>query len=222
MKRSLCMLFAAAAMGACQVHGPAGNSSPADWPAIRIELENVKSTDQTLRNEYSKMLADARAKGVEIDPAARKDIWDRINAQDAANQRRVFALVDQHGWPPQSKVGVDAAIAAFLVVQHAGLADQQKYIGRYRDAVTAGEASKSNLALLEDRILIREGKKQRYGTQADTKSGVSILPTEDEESLDARRKDMGLPPICEYLKYFVRQHGKVTYPRCVDPSRATQ
>jgi hypothetical protein len=192
-----------------------GHAVTPDWPAIRAELENVKSSDQTLRNEYSKMLTDARAKGIEVDPAARKEILARIDAQDAENQRRVFALIDQHGWPPQSKVGPDAAIAAFLVVQHAALADQQKYLGRYRDAVAAGEASKSNLALLEDRILIREGKKQRYGTQADTKNGVSILPTEDEDNLDARRKDMGLPPICDYLKYFVKQHGNVTYSKCL-------
>jgi hypothetical protein len=92
---------------------------------------------------------------------------------------------------------------------------QLKYLDRMRAAALAGEASKPNFALLEDRVLIRQGKPQRYGSQVDTKNGVTLLPTEDDGNLDARRASMGLGPICEYLVRFVKTHGKVTYPPCV-------
>ena len=78
-----------------------------------------------------------------------------------------------------------------------------------------GEASKQNLALLEDRLLIRQGKPQRYGSQVETQNGVGLKPTEDEANLDTRRASMGLGPICENLEGFTKTHGKIIYPPCM-------
>ena len=54
---------------------------------------------------------------------------------------------------------------------------------------------------LEDRIRVREGLPQRYGTQLQKSGeGWQPLPTEEPDSLDARRQAVGLEPISEYLE----------------------
>ena len=190
-----------------------------DWSAIKTELEAMHKTDQTLRFASNAMLADARAKGVAVDQVAQKQLWSKINEQDRANQKRLTELVDLHGWPKQSLVGQMGAMAAFLIVQHAAELDYQlKYIETIREATRIGEASKGSFALLEDRVLLRQDKPQRYGSQVDTQGGVSLRPTVDEANLNVRRATMGMEPICEYLARFVKTHGKIIYPPCVKSS----
>ena len=190
-----------------------------DWPAIKAELDAMLKADQTLRLESNEMLADARAKGVDVDQVAQKQIWSKINVQDRANQKRLTELVDLHGWPKQSVVGMSAAMAAFLIVQHAEELDYQlKYIETIREATQTGEASKGSFALLEDRVLLRQDKPQRYGSQVETQGGVSLRPTVDEANLNVRRATMGMEPICEYLGRFTQTHGKIIYPPCVKSS----
>lgn len=186
-----------------------------DWPAIKNELESIFTTDQAMRLEFNSMLATARAKGADVDKAASAQLWKRIGEQDLINQKRVIQIIDEYGWPKKSDVGPQAANAVFLVIQHAALDVQLAYVERLREAAMTGEASKQSLALLEDRLLIRQGKPQRYGSQVETRNGVGLKPTEDEANLDARRASMGLGPICVYLERFVKTHGKITYPPCM-------
>lgn len=193
----------------------AQSKDAADWPAIKSELERIFKSDQAMRMESNTMHADARAKGIEVDKTAQAALWKRIGDQDRANQQRVTEIVDKYGWPKKSQVGPLAATAAFLVVQHASLDIQLKYVSHMREAALSGEASKQDLALLEDRLLIRQGLPQRYGSQAETQNGVTLKPTEDEANLDARRASMGLGPICEYLGNFVKTSGPIVYPPCL-------
>jgi hypothetical protein len=48
------------------------------------------------------------------------------------------------------------------------------------------------LALLEDRIALDEGKKQKYGTQVKRSSNgrYHVEPIEDERNVDKRRTEM--------------------------------
>jgi hypothetical protein len=64
-----------------------------------------------------------------------------------------------------------------------------------------GELSRQQYALLTDRVLLAQGKKQRYGSQVEVKDGQSVpLPLDDAEHVDARRATMGLEPLADYLK----------------------
>jgi hypothetical protein len=55
--------------------------------------------------------------------------------------------------------------------------------------------------LLVDRVLIRQGLPQRYGTQfMFVEGGIEFHPIEDPESVDERRADVGLPSIEEYRR----------------------
>mgnify|MGYP003545000465 CR=1 FL=1 len=114
-------------------------------------------------------------------------------------------IIRQHGWPGKSLVGDEASLAAFLIIQHADYEYQKKYFPLINEAKKQGEIDPRHVALLEDRILMREGKKQIYGSQLkrNEKTGkYEMWPVEDEENLDKRRAAVGLEPIAEYLKHF--------------------
>jgi len=53
--------------------------------------------------------------------------------------------------------------------------------------------------LMKDRMLMDEGKPQIYGSQI--KNG-KLYKLENPETVNERRKEMGLEPIEDYLKYF--------------------
>jgi hypothetical protein len=71
-----------------------------------------------------------------------------------------------------------------------------------KEAVKKGKARSAQLALLEDRILVRNGKEQIYGTQAGTDSlGIyKIWPIKDERNVNKRRFSVGLGPLQWYAK----------------------
>lgn len=147
-------------------------------------------------------------------------------AIDEANLKRLSQLIDMQGWPKSSVVGGKAATAAFLVVQHSDLAAQKRYLPLLREAVADKEAQSDHLALLEDRVLMGEGKKQLYGSQlqGNGKGGWEFYPIEDEANVDQRRKAVGLPPLAEYAQQFGVDYRLVGAQPAVpaDGSRATR
>jgi len=71
-----------------------------------------------------------------------------------------------------------------------------------RDAVKKGNANSRSLALLEDRVALRQGKKQIYGSQLgrDKVTKVYYLrPLEDPDNVDKRRNEVGLGTIQDYI-----------------------
>jgi enterochelin esterase-like enzyme len=122
---------------------------------------------------------------------------------DQHNLQRLESIAKEHGWPGVRLVGKAGSLAAFLILQHSELEIQEKYIGIFRTAVANGDAQGADLAMLEDRILMRHGKKQIYGSQLTMVDGKPVLyPIEDEEHVDERRAQVGLPSLKEYLKLF--------------------
>ena len=74
-----------------------------------------------------------------------------------------------------------------------------------REAVKQGKAEFSELAMLEDRVLMNQGKKQIYGSQIgfnDETGNMYLVPVENPDDLDKRRACAGMIPIAEYLAYF--------------------
>jgi hypothetical protein len=124
---------------------------------------------------------------------------------DSANVRRLDEIIARHGWPSPAMVGAEASMAAFLVLQHADSATQERHLPLLRQAAARGQIAPSHLATLEDRVLMHRGQKQRYGTQlrTDPTTGrLALWPVEDEAGVDARRASVGLPPLAHYLRGF--------------------
>ena len=123
-------------------------------------------------------------------------LWKKT---DSLNLIAVKKILDKDGWPGREVVGKNGGVALFLVIQHADLNTQEKYLPVIRTAVKTGKTDGSYLAYLEDRVLIGQGKNQIYGTQLSF-SNVSSL--DDPDNVDSRRAFVGLPPLKEYLKKF--------------------
>lgn len=160
---------------------------------LKTELEEMYETDQRYRGE----LLDRDAPSIE----------ERNRMQQETDERniaRLIEVIEEHGWPGSSMVGNRGAAGAFLVLQHADYAYQKKYLPLAREAVAAGEMQPQLLPLLEDRVLMREGRKQIYGSQLHRgpEGGYELWPIEDEASVDERRAEVGLKPLADYLKGF--------------------
>jgi hypothetical protein len=119
----------------------------------------------------------------------------RMAARDAADSAALRAIIDRHGWPGRSLVGADGASAAWLIAQHVG--GLQHEVLRLMQAQPPGEVSPTDLAMLEDRVLVSDGRPQRYATQLTWANEFN--PIEDIAHLDARRAEAGLPPLSVYL-----------------------
>jgi hypothetical protein len=133
-----------------------------------------------------------------------------MHETDAMHSKRMSQIIDKYRWPTISKFGSQAAQYSFLIIQHADLATQKKYFPLLEKAARQGEASLANVAMMKDRILVREGKAQLYGTQLSGMNNLLMLyPIEDEANVDKRRKEMGLEPLDEYLQgYGIKRRKK--------------
>ncbi len=129
-------------------------------------------------------------------------LWKIIAEKDSLNLLEVKSILDNYGWVGQDKVGGQASVALFLVIQHADLSTQQTYLPLMRKAVEAKKARPSDLALLEDRVALGEGRRQLYGSQiGEDSTGKSyVMALHDPDGVDQRRAMMDLPPLASYVK----------------------
>ncbi len=134
-----------------------------------------------------------------------KDLWKTINEKDAINLIEITNTLDKYGWLGPDVIGDKGSAALFLVIQHVDKQTQEKYLPMMREAVKNGKAKGSDLALLEDRVALSQGKKQIYGSQIhrDNITGKYFLaPIEDEPNVNKRRAEVGLEPLEVYAKHW--------------------
>lgn len=180
-------------------------SQPQINASLRDELLRLGVDDQKYRAILQARVVESQSTNSKP-PAENVALIKKQLELDHRNIKRLEEIIHQFGWPGKSLVGQEAASAAFMILQHAELHTQEKYVPLLREATKKGEANPDETAMLEDRILTREGKKQIYGTQLhsgrDTGGKLVLYPIENEPEVDKRRASIGLPPLSEYLKLF--------------------
>ena len=128
--------------------------------------------------------------------------WKIISEKDSINLTKVKYILDKYGWLGADEVGGQGNSTLFLVIQHSDQATQEKYLPMMRDAVKNGKARGSSLALLEDRVALKQGKRQIYGSQIGRDPETQIYyvsPLEDPDNVDKKRAEVGLGPLSEYV-----------------------
>jgi hypothetical protein len=166
--------------------------------SLQKELIQIFYDDQNIRHQFIEAEKQYGFKSSVADSLAQ--IMIKI---DSINLQKIENILDKKGWAGKDLVGEQANMTIFLVIQHSDLETQKKYLPMMREAVKKGNANAANLALLEDRIAIWEGRKQIYGSQLyyDEKKGkYFVSPIEDPDNVDKRREEVGLGPISEYVK----------------------
>lgn len=170
-------------------------------PALRQELIDRLAQDQQVRFAMIAEGADHPS----------PEVLARIDSLAARNEARMRTIVAQSGWPRRDLVGMDGSEAAFILVQHAGHVFQRQMLPIVEGAYRRGDLSGQDLALLTDRVLVGDGRPQRYGTQAvPIENWVNrqpvLQPIEDSANVDRRRAALGLQPLEDYIDALRRMY----------------
>jgi len=163
-------------------------------------LDTIEQDDQQLRQQ-----SDEIEKKYGWESQEMTALWNIIREKDSLNLIKIEEILGKYGWLGADIVGEQGNQTIFLVIQHSDLAIQEKYIPMMREAVKNGKASAGDLAYLEDRVALRQGKKQIYGSQVTFDGERQIYyvsPLEDPDNVDKRRAEVGLPPMAAYMDYF--------------------
>ena len=164
----------------------AGSRTPP--PTLGAELIAMRDSDQATRRRW---LEDQK------DPERIAE----VKAVDAKNLARLKEILHRWGWPRKSDLGEKEAAAAWTIAQHGDAAFLRDVLPRMEEAMKRGDLGPGLYATSLDRVLISEGKKQRYGSQFDTAGDrCEPLPIEDPEHVDERRRAMALGPLAEYTQ----------------------
>ncbi|MFY0593102.1 DUF6624 domain-containing protein [Roseivirga sp.] len=124
----------------------------------------------------------------------------RLNAE---NFKEMTELLEEHGWPLYDDVGELAADAPLLVINHHESEEiRMKYLEQIKNACLAGQGSCMEYAKIHDRILVNTNRPQTFGMQFqfNQKGDLEPFPIKDPETVDRRRKEIGLEPLAVYLK----------------------
>lgn len=142
-------------------------------------LEEVFISDQTIRKQ---------------------DVpFEQFARENHRNQELVISIIEQCGMPTVKEVGKNNVFIIWLALQHAEKKYRKKYFPHIEKAVNNGDLPGEQYALMKDRILMDEGKPQIYGTQI--KNG-KLYKLASPETVNERRKEMGMEPIEKYLKRY--------------------
>ena len=128
----------------------------------------------------------------------------KMKSIDSKNQKQVSKILDKYGWPDGFSENANKAI--FLVIQHSDKSFSEKYFNLVKDKADKGVIAKSDVATLEDRILMWSSREQKYGTQTVAVGDVFyIWPIEDSDMVNILRKSVGLSPMSAQIERLEKQ-----------------
>jgi len=162
-------------------------------------------TDPQLRAELAQRAARDQQARLAMVKAARKDWGPRreVAAVDEENVKWLFELVRSKGFPTAAQVGEEGVRDAWLLALHADRAPkfQQALVPDLDKRRVDGELGGSEMARFVDRLLVAQGKPQRFGTQSSDKWEGSHLGMPSAESLreiEDNRHQFELMPLADY------------------------
>jgi hypothetical protein len=166
------------------------NSTPT-MPDVRKSLLNMAKKDQDIRIRLGnvKNLSEKQRHAI-------KEI-------DDGHTEKLKQIISKYGWPTISMIGYDGVDAFWLLLQHSPDASfQRNMLPHVEAAFNNGELNSQNYALFVDRVLVRDGKAQKYGTQIkEVINNTPILyPIENQSNVNELRASIGLFNLEDYLQ----------------------
>ena len=177
---------------------------------LKSELDEIYKFDQFLREYSNSNLSESRKNEIstfvgysknELD----KNLWKIINKQDSINLVKVERIIEKYGYPGKTLVGEPTNKATWYVIQHSKKI--KDYFPLIKKAGKKEEIPMTLVAMMEDRMLMYDGKGQIYGTQGagrmiyddngNKKFFQFIWPIQDSKSVNKRRKRVGFTSTIE-------------------------
>lgn len=139
----------------------AANAAPSE---LAGELARRRHWDQAWRQQFGMMFMNGMPTGgapfIKINMAMAE-----MCRTDLDNVDYITGLLGEIEWPSISEYGEDADAHAWIIVQHAPLSLQEEILPRLERLWQAGDTNPRNYAMLHDRVMMRLGQPQRYGSQ---------------------------------------------------------
>lgn len=168
-------------------------------PTYAFLLDSLKNSDQMYRTSIFK--DEKKYTPKTFDTLTNEETEKRRNNMDKINLQALLGLINKYGYPKISDVGKKSAEAAFLIIDHADLKTMKAYLPKLEQACKEKEAIGDWYATMYDRILIDEGKPQKYGTQyvlSPNEPETYVLGAlENSEKVNEYRQQMGMNPLSE-------------------------
>ncbi|MDR2836823.1 MAG: hypothetical protein LBV69_11665 [Bacteroidales bacterium] len=111
---------------------------------------------------------------------------------DSINLAKLKELIALYGFPTWKLVGWEGVIYAWLIAQHAPLEFQEWFLEYYKQAVEENNAEIKYNAYLTDRIRLKNGIPQLYGTQG---INYQLRAIDNIDNLNDRRESVFMPPL---------------------------
>ena len=154
--------------------------------SLRDSILEMRKIDVYYQEKYESILQTN-------DSAAINSFKTKWIAATKENDLKLDRIFTQYGWPTKELVGNTASDEVFFLVQHSlDLELQKKGLVLFKRIEEKDNNHLTLIAYLEDRILVKSGEKQLYGTQY--KNG-KLHPIDDPDNLNKRRTQIGLAPI---------------------------
>jgi hypothetical protein len=165
-------------------------------PALQNELLQMEREDQAMRERFIAAL-DAHGGDLPMDDPTSL----AVTHVDEVNLPKLKHIFNQDGFPTSDMVGIDGVQAAFLLTTHAD--DDPLFQAKILKIITPrlrkNEIDGNQFALLTDRVLVHQGKRQRYGTQFEGRGDqLKPKPIQAEAHVDERRRALGLISMKNY------------------------
>jgi hypothetical protein len=169
-----------------------------DSVKLHFDLKRIATLQQMERDDqkYRKTISVSELKTY-------PDLWKQQLLLDSLNVLKLDSIMCQYGYPTPKQVGRELSKVPFFVVQHASLVVQEKYLPEIQAAVKNGCIALSDVAYLTDRIQMKKGLPQSYGTQFiwnERREKLELYRVQNWKEVDILRKKVGLNPLAEYMK----------------------
>lgn len=171
------------------------------YHAYRLKLSELANNDWEDRQSLFKVY---RQYGFGSRAADSANHW--LFKRDSVRLNEFQKLERTYGWPRAKRLGFEGVQQAYLIIQHSPKDVFISHFDTLRESYVRGDLSKPNYATYYDRLLIKKGMPQRYGTQRGRRVLTNgqeenyLLPVENLPEVDIRRDSMKLAPLLNTLK----------------------
>ncbi|OOG70628.1 hypothetical protein B0E43_18765 [Algoriphagus sp. A40] len=142
-----------------------------------------------------------------IDRAERRKIYGKMDKADKINYTLLKRIHGKFGWP-SNKVFSDSAVdASFFITLHYRGHDLDYLTPLIEESFSKKEIKNDHYAILTDRVLLRYGKSQKFGTHCRmTRDGtVDFTSLPDTSGINQNRREIGLKELnwktCDLVSY---------------------
>lgn len=181
------------------------------WEDVRDELLARAAEDQEVRRAVTEsgLVGDTILPG-HPRHAEFMELVGRLSDVDQRNRLWLRERLFAYGWPRASEVGPDGTEAAWLLAQHA---DEEPAFQRecldLMNALPDGEVDAVRIAMLTDRVMLKERGVQRYGTQWIGRDGGWFpQPLENPDEVEDIRRAVGLDTLDENRRRMAEFYGQ--------------